>query len=105
MVKEIIELDNQKIEVLLDTTFPRILGKFNKITKKVIPNQPNIYRAFDLHLDDNDTEYKNHLKVIAYGYPKTKFAENGYAYSSINTKIGKLSNLPNLLNKRFTEII
>lgn len=105
MEKHIINVNGQEIEVLVDTTFPKILGKFDKITKKTIPNQPNIYRAYGLTLKDNFEEYKEHLKIIAYGYPKTKFAENGYAYINQNTKLGKLSDLPNVLNEYLSKYI
>jgi len=105
MEKYTIKVNDVEIEVLTDSVFPRILGKFEKVTKKVIPQQPNIYRAYGLHKFDNKDEYLENQIIIAYGYPDTKFAEKGYAYSTPNNKIGALDDLPNLLHQKLTKYL
>lgn len=105
MEKYTIKINDVEIEVLTDSVFPHIFGKFERVTKKVIPKQPNIYRTYNLQKFDNNKEYLENQIIIAYGYPNTKFAENGYAYSSPNIKIGALKDLPNVLHHKITQYL
>lgn len=105
MNKYTIIKDNVEIEVLTDSVFPHIFGKFEYVTKKVIPKQPNIYRAYNLTKFDNNDEYLENQIIVAYGYPKTAYAENGCAYTKSGKKLGNLKDLPNLLHHKITEFI
>lgn len=104
MQKHIILVDDQEIEVITNNIYPKIFGHFEKVVKRVVPKQPNIYRAFGLHYH-KETENTDKDLIIAYGYPNTAYAENGIAYTASGQKLGALADLPNLINKKLLDFI
>lgn len=102
MQKHIINVDNQEIEVITNNIYPKVFGHFEKVVKRTVPRQPNIYRAFGLHRHEEVSNTDKDI-IIAYGYPGTAYAENGAAYTASGKKLGELKDLPNLLNKPLLE--
>lgn len=104
MQKYIITIDNQEIEVVTNNIYPKIFGYFEKVTKRTIPRQPNIYRTYGYH-PFKEPQNQGKDIIIAYGYPNTAYAENGVAYTASGKKLGNLCDLPNLLHQDLTQFI
>ena len=103
MQKHIITINDQEIEVVTNNIYPKVFGHFEKVVKRTVPRQPNIYRAFGLHYHEEVTNVDKEI-VVAYGYPNTAYAENGIAYTASGKKLGALKDLPNVLNKPLIKI-
>lgn len=93
--------DGQIMEVLTNNIYPPVVGHFDRITSKVIPNKPVIYNAYGKHMY-NKVDLSHEI-IVGYGYFDVHHAEKNTAYTITNKKIGKLSDLPNYIGRKITD--
>lgn len=98
MAKYNIIVDGKRLEVITSNIAPKILGKFDKITKRTFPNQPNVYRAYGGPKWYIEIDFSME-KIMACGYAGTVVVRNDWAYDKNDNKLGKISEMPKILNK------
>jgi hypothetical protein len=103
MHKYYIEIDGKTFEVVTNSTMPKILGKFSKITKRTFPNQPNVYRAYNKVL--YDTVDLTIEKIMAIGYKDAVESRGDWVFDKNNNKLGRISEIPKILNQPIINFI
>lgn len=103
MHKYYIEINGKSFEVITNSTMPKVLGKFNKITKRTFPNQPNVYRAYGKTI--YDTVDLTIEKVMAIGYKDAVESRGDWVFDKYNNRLGRISEIPNVLNQPIINFI